>query len=1093
MLSEEEIRAQTNEASFERGCRYFRAGAVTDVLRKSPSYPPGEEIVWRGSVNGSGRAYNARITVRKDRVVDYGCTCPASELYPGACKHVVALMLEVRSEERRDPDTQPKRERDAAKESVGLSPTASRLFDLYELSGGPSAQATPQEAVRLVPRLVIESSPYGPATTWLEFRIGQKRLYVLRSITDFLRAAQNGETFEFGRELTFDPARHVFSDELSKALWQLITELWLDERSLRNYSSYFRSYGNNAAFFSGKRLRLSPTALARFLSAVRGKPFLVATEGVGEADGTVEDGCPPISVEVSDHAGDGRLMLLRRGELTFLTGDAAFVASGGTIYCVPPEKREALARVLSAFKNTRYIDIHRSRMGDFFGLVLPQMESVAEVRVAPVFSKRYDTRPFAAEVRLDYLGDGLAAEPVFYYGDEAFNPLAGAPPEEAGGLRLVRNIPKETEIFALFDRWGFVRENDRFVLADEARTYEFLTEGLPILSGQMDILYSDSFTRRPVRPMPTVTLGVSLGRDRLLEVTFEDREFDFDELVAILRSYRMKSRYHRLKDHTFLTLDDSIAELAELTEDMGLSRLRDGVAELPLADALYLDALARETKNLRLDVGRDFRELVRDIRNPSAAEAEPPASLSGVLRDYQKTAFRWLSALAARGLGGILADDMGLGKTLEVLSFLLSQQREDAPPSLVVAPTSLMYNWLDEIARFTPELRAVCVAGGQGERRGVLEEALASRLDVVITTYPLLRRDIESFAAARFRYVILDEAQYIKNPGTQAAKAVKRLRAESFLALTGTPIENSLTELWSIFDFLLPDYLGTHKAFRARYEMPIARGEEDGASESLRRHIAPFILRRLKKDVLSELPDKIESTLVGEMTPEQEKVYKAYFVQSRKELADELRARGFDASRIKILALLTRLRQIACDPGLFLEDYGGGSGKLDQLEELVQNAVAGGHRLLVFSQFTSMLARIMPRLEKAGIGFFYLDGTTPAEERLRLAKTFNAGGAPVFLISLKAGGTGLNLVGADMVVHCDPWWNPAVEEQAADRAHRIGQQSTVQVIKLLAKNTIEEKIFALQERKKALIDQMIRPGETFLSKLTEEEIRGLFA
>ena len=323
-------------------------------------------------------------------------------------------------------------------------------------------------------------------------------------------------------------------------------------------------------------------------------------------------------------------------------------------------------------------------------------------------------------------------------------------------------------------------------------------------------------------------------------------------------------------------------------------------------------------------------------------------------------------------------------------------------------------------------------------------------------------------------------------------QAVKRIQADSRFALTGTPIENTLTELWSIFDFLLPGYLGGHKTFRQKYETGIVRDGDVGKTDNLRRHIAPFILRRLKRDVLTELPDKTESRLTNEMTPEQEKVYKAYFAQSRKELAKELKDRGFDASRIKILALLTRLRQIACDPALFLENYEGGSGKLDLLEELATEAAAGGHRMLIFSQFTAMLRRIWDRLALAGLDCDYLDGATPAAERLRLVKEFNAGTKPVFLISLKAGGVGLNLIGADMVIHYDPWWNPAVEEQAADRAYRIGQMNKVQVVNLVTKDTIEEKIFALQEQKKALIDKMIQPGESFLSKLTEAEIRALF-
>ena len=591
--------------------------------------------------------------------------------------------------------------------------------------------------------------------------------------------------------------------------------------------------------------------------------------------------------------------------------------------------------------------------------------------------------------------------------------------------------------------------------------------------------------------MTKVTAGVSVNPDNLLKVSFNNDNFNMDELLEILASYRLKRRYHRLKDGTFVSLgEQQLGALADFVESAGLKAGSEDTVELPLSKAMYIDALAREEEGLKLDRSKEFKSLVRDIRNPADADVEVPASLKGVLRDYQVTGLAWLSTLAAYGLGGILADDMGLGKTLEVIAFLLAHRDPEAQPTLVVAPTSLMYNWLDEIQRFTPELNARAIAGTKAEREEALQNV--SGCDVIVTTYNMLKRDISLYEKQTFRYCFLDEAQHIKNPATQNAKAVKRLRTGGYFALTGTPIENTLTELWSIFDFLMPGYLASHKLFKQRFEVPIVRGQDKHAGKNLNRHIAPFILRRMKKDVLRELPDKVESRMLNDMTPKQAKVYAAYFVQGKKEFAAELKAHGFEGSRIRILAILTRLRQIACDPSLFLEEYEGGSGKLDQLEEVVGEAVGGGHRILIFSQFTTMLHHIGDRLEQADIGYEYLDGQTPALERMRLVKEFNGGSQPVFLISLKAGGTGLTLTGADMVIHYDPWWNPAVEDQATDRAYRIGQKNNVQVLKLITKGTIEEQIFELQEKKKALIDQLIQPGENFLSKLSEQEIRDLF-
>ena len=1076
IVTEAEIRRVANEASYRRGCAYQRAGAVKITKRDAGR----GALHYEAEVKGSGPfAYFVTARIAGGLITGHSCDCPAAGLYEGACKHVVALLKEVQ-------ETELSRQTRGKK----LSDGARRLFAAY--AEEPAKPAQPSAPLRLIPKLCI-GLEYRSQTMWLEFRIGREKLYVLRSILDFLRQMHTGAPMAFGKDLTVYPSSLSFAAGSSAGLWAMLEDACRDGESMYSYSAYFRTQMAQAVF-SGKRFKLSPSLLGRFAEVMAGESFEVEVDGEKMPKGGFAEGAPRFVVHVEDRDGNGRLELETAGLALCLTDDAEWILHGGTICHVPSEQRAPLTRLLRAFDDGKRIDVDASGMTDFFSLVLPQMKKAAEVDVARSFAERYKMLPLEAEARIDYLGDGVAIETSFRYGGAVFNPAAAEGKKSAPKTEgLIRDTETERAILALLDEWGFQPEDGRFVQPEEERAYDFLRDGVQELSKLADVLYSESFTRRPVQTMPPVTLGVSVNQDSLLELTFSGGDFDFDELIEILRSYRLKRRYHRLKDNTFLTLGgEGLSALADFAEETGLERLRGGKAELPLAEALYVDTLAKETTGFRLSVGKGFRALVRDIRNPAEAEREIPAELVGVLRDYQATGYRWLSSLAAHGLGGILADDMGLGKTLQTIAFLLARRGPDTLPALVVTPTSLIYGWLDEIARFAPELRAVAVAGPKPQREAILTNAFDEGADVVVTTYAALRIDAESYAKRRFSCAILDEAQHIKNPTTKAAKAVKRIQADSRFALTGTPIENTLTELWSIFDFLLPGYLGGHKTFRQKYETGIVRDGDAGKTDNLRRHIAPFILRRLKRDVLTELPDKTESRLTNEMTPEQEKVYKAYFAQSRKELAAELKNRGFDASRIKILALLTRLRQIACDPALFLENYDGGSGKLDLLEELATEAAAGGHRMLIFSQFTAMLRRIWDRLAAAGLECDYLDGATPAAERLRLVKAFNAGTKPVFLISLKAGGTGLNLIGADMVIHYDPWWNPAVEEQAADRAYRIGQMNKVQVVKLVTKDTIEEKIFALQEQKKALIDKMIQPGESFLSKLTEAEIRALF-
>ena len=659
---------------------------------------------------------------------------------------------------------------------------------------------------------------------------------------------------------------------------------------------------------------------------------------------------------------------------------------------------------------------------------------------------------------------------------------------------LLRETAEETRLVSLFQRYGFSVSADSFVQQDEEATYEFLQRGLPELQDMADIYYSDGFKSMTIKRPGNFAAGVRLNTDTdMLEFSLHFEEVSAQELWSLMGAYKLKKKYHRLADGTFIPLDSPDFQVAaRLIDQLSLKQadLEKGQIDLPKYRALYLDSLARESNDFSMERNSTFRKMVQDVQEPRDTEYVLPEGIKGTLRGYQKTGFKWLKSLAGYGFGGILADDMGLGKTLQVLAFILSEKEKGHKPSLVIVPTSLVYNWQEEAAKFVPDLKVIVISGQQGERHELFQDIMAA--DLVVTSYALIKRDIQLYEDKEFLYCFLDEAQHVKNPNTLSAKSVKQIRAKNYFALTGTPIENTLTELWSIFDFLMPGYLLSHKSFSHRFEIPIIKNRDQQAMYELSRHTKPFILRRMKKEVLHELPEKIESKMSNEMTPDQSKLYAGWLLKARAEMEGEIQQNGFEKSQIKILSLLTRLRQICCHPSLFIENYQGGSGKLDMLEELISDAVGGGHRILLFSQFTGMLALIKEKLGVLNIPYLYLDGATKAEERIRLVHAFNGGETDIFLISLKAGGTGLNLTGADMVIHYDPWWNPAVEDQATDRAYRIGQKKSVQVYKLITKNTIEEKIYLLQQRKKELIDSLIKPGENFLTKMSEAEIRGLF-
>ena len=438
----------------------------------------------------------------------------------------------------------------------------------------------------------------------------------------------------------------------------------------------------------------------------------------------------------------------------------------------------------------------------------------------------------------------------------------------------------------------------------------------------------------------------------------------------------------------------------------------------------------------------------------------------------------------------------GFGKTLQLITLLLLyvEAQENPKASIVVCPSSLALNWENEMKKFAPSLKTMVIHGNAKEREKQLKQI--PKYHVVVTSYDLLKRDKEIYEELgyEFQYIIADEAQYIKNNNTQNAKAIKVIQAKTRYALTGTPIENSLSELWSIFDFIMPGYLFHYHKFKQMYETPIVKDQDEIAMKKLKMLIEPFILRRVKKEVLTELPDKTISVLNNEMQEEQLKIYLSYLANAKQEAMQELQQNGVEKSQIKILALLMRLRQICCHPGLFIDNYKGESSKLNQCIEIVKDAVSAGHKILLFSGYTGMFPFIEKALQKEAISYFKLTGQTKVGERIGMVEEFNQNEEiKVFLISLKAGGTGLNLIGADMVIHYDPWWNLSAENQATDRTYRIGQKKNVQVYKLITKNSIEERIYELQQRKAKLIDSMLSTNQTFINKLSKEEIMQLFS
>ncbi|MDD4602036.1 hypothetical protein SDC9_11492 [bioreactor metagenome] len=1066
-------------SSYTKGCQYHHDGHVREV---DFSF---EDKAFHARVRGR-ELYTVNIRLdSKDKIKRYDCDCPAFYGYNGACKHIIAVLKTIQKDWATyfEPGVLP------------LSPATQKLLNFFSNRTGSVNKTMNARPVKLVPRFCLDAS-LKRKTIWVDFVIGTDRMYVLRNIPQFLTAIDHNNEIVYGKNFILKPQEMEF-DELGQKLLDVLNHAFIEEKQREEWS-YYASSGS--VFTVPRQFRLTDASMMRFFDIMGEQPFAAWINSHEIPSVMIRKGRPPIKLVINTIEGGLKLDIDVAGDVLYgLDFDCRYLYYNKAIYQVDKEFSTYIKPLLKCFNASSKAEIYipTAAVSDFHSSMLPALEKIAPVEVDAAIYDRFYKQPLEKSVYLDRDGAGMSARVEFRYGEFTINPGGASAPGqlEINGKWLLRSSVEENKLLDLFLGHGFTWSDGKLVQNEEEATYYFLQETLPELRDHAEVFYSDDFKNIKIRQTGSIAAGVRLNADtNLLELSLHYENMNPEELLELLAAYKLKKRYHRLPEGGFISLDSPDLEaVAGLVTDLGLrqSDIEKNVIELPTYRALYLDSLAREIDDFQMERSSAFKKMVQDIREPADIDFKIPAGIHGKLRGYQKTGFKWLKSLASYGLGGILADDMGLGKTLQVITFVLSEKNEKSKPSLVIAPTSLIYNWQDEVLKFAPSLKILVISGSQEERQEKFKDI--GQADFVVTSYGLVKRDIDFYKTVGFQYCFLDEAQNVKNPNTLNAKAVKKIKANSYFALTGTPIENTLTELWSIFDFIMPGYLRSHKSFVSRFEAPIVKDGDDKALHELGRHIKPFILRRMKKTVLKELPEKVETKMSGEMTEEQTKAYAAWLIKARTEFENEVQANGMGQSHIKILSLLTRLRQICCHPALFIDNYTGGSGKLDMLREILEEAVSGGHRVLLFSQFTGMLNLIKQDLDSLGMSYYYLDGSTKAEERMRLVQAFNAGEKDVFLISLKAGGTGLNLTGADVVIHFDPWWNPAVEDQATDRAYRIGQKNSVQVYKLLAKNTIEEKIYELQQRKKEMIDALIKPGENFLSKMSEEEVRMLFS
>jgi len=912
---------------------------------------------------------------------------------------------------------------------------------------------------------------------------GFDKMYKISEIGRFLKCIENGSSYYLSKNFIFEPSKMCFSK--------------IDTKVLHFFYYIKNSRENNPHGYDCKSRELNEDDI--ILGEAECGYFL---DTVWNDVGSINFNKQSVKVQFEndvhiktsvENKGSYNLLTMdysEFGDFYPLTLDFRYIAfyEKGIIVKLADDKRNVISNLFS-FKNRKNIVIFRVGEKDkkqFHKNFIEKYKKTLDISMDTDVEREINAASLLSRAYFDLSSKGIVSKLEFNYADKVINPL-----DDSGPDKSFREFDRESGIISLIKQFGFREYGRLFLLDDTEKIMFLLTDKLTELKKTSEVYYSEDFKKLHVKNLGSMGLSLSLD-ESLIYMNINLENISDEELIGLLDAINNKKKYYKLKNGSIINLSSVESErFIDFLSNMNIDTrsIKNGLFEIPLNKCLYIENYLKEKGFDNVEIDKHLSDLMNKVSKPIEDELIIEGHLNGVLRNYQKDGVKWLKSMAKYSFGGILADDMGLGKTLQVLAFILSQ-KDRKLPCLVVAPSSIIYNWKREAEKFAPQLK-VLVITGMREKRALL--ILASNdYDVIVTSYGALRNDIEDYKKMKFSFVFVDEAQNIKNPLTLNANSVKSLRAECCFAITGTPIENSLTELWSIFDFVMPSFLKDKKSFTADFGEPVVKGGNKEKADQLSRLIKPFILRRLKRDVLKELPEKIETNYFTEMKEEQKKIYAAYYKSFKEELIPKIEEFGIEKNHMEILTALTRLRQICAHPATFLDDYDGGSGKLELAMDIIIQSINSGHSILVFSQFTKMLKIIRNELEKNNINYYYLDGSMKPEERMMEIDNFNSDREAVFLISLKAGGTGLNLTKADIIIHFDPWWNPAVEDQASDRAHRMGQRNVVQVYKLLTEGTIEEKIAKLQDNKRDLIESIIKPGESNIDKLWENDLRELF-
>ncbi|WP_270302073.1 DEAD/DEAH box helicase, partial [Terrisporobacter petrolearius] len=986
------------------------------------------------------------IDLKNKEIVNTICTCEdyrkrSSSNNNVICKHIVASSLYVINLLKSDVISNLKQTTIVLKNDNKIKRNKNfinkELLDYFK--------SNEREKVKLDVRVEY----VGDNSVSCDFKIGIDKMYVMKDLKEFAYSRLESKDLIFGIDFLYNPVNNYFEYEDEKIV-QIIEEYGMD----LSYNSPQKNF---------KYLTVKGSNIRRLFEALSYRTFDFKFRNMYYSPSVIESNIP---VDISLELNNNEAILKCEDKLPFplsLKGDVVFYK--GNIYLLNSENGIYYKKLYSVLNEFKEVSFPLENVSQVLSDMIPKIEKICDKVIVDEKIKDNISKDLKIKYFFDLENSNVTCKIVFSY-------------DEDNNKFIIRDFEKENEgVYRLYSNF-FEKENDKYIFkGNDNQLYDFLNRDINSLKNIGEVYYSDKLKERKIHNSSTFRVGLGEEINHYLDFNFEIEGVDPKEYKNIIKAFKNQKKFYKLGDGDFINLEDSeTKEMFKLMESLGFT---DNIKNMKIhsSKAMFINHLLTEKKLPYISGMENTNNIIEKFRSIQKQEVKIPKDLHATLRDYQVDSLNWFETLDYLGFGGILADEMGLGKTIQTIAFLLNKKDKK---TLIVTPTSLIHNWKSEFEKFAPSLSVGISHGLKKDRLGIIKNI--NDFNVILTTYGSLRNDIEEYEKLEFDYCIIDEAQNIKNPLASSTDAVKAIKASNKFALTGTPIENNLMELWSIFDFIMPGYLYSLTKFNAIFIKDVNQ------VENLKRMIKPFILRRTKEQVIKELPPKIEKEFYVEMGKTQRNTYGIYVEEIKRKLEEKKDVKN----KITIFSYLTKLRQLCLDPSIIVEGYKGKSAKTDTCLEIIKDYIEKDNKILVFSQFTSVLKNIGKKLNKNKINFYYLDGSTPAKNRITLVDSFNNNEEiKVFLISLKAGGTGLNLTSANTVIHFDPWWNPSVQNQASDRAHRIGQKQVVEVIKLISKGTIEEKIMELQQKKSELIHDMLDGNlnnTNILSSLSEEEL-----